>query len=270
MIIFKNVIFKYEKEKIILNDINLEIIPGDFVAIIGSIGSGKTTLIKHINGLLIPNTGDVLVDGLSVKDKDNILKIRKRIGLVFQNPESGIVASTVEEDVAFGPENIGVEPDEIKKRVMNSLNIVGMEKYSQRPTHMLSGGQKQRVALAGALAMESKYFVLDEATSMLDPKGQLDLLKLLKKINERYKKTIILITHKMEEAAQAKRLIVLDSGKIYFDGKTKDFFSHKNKVQKIGLELPVVTQMGFNLEERGLKINNPVFCEDELVENICY
>jgi energy-coupling factor transport system ATP-binding protein len=270
MIIFKDVIFKYEKEKIILNNINLKIIPGEFIAVIGSVGSGKTTLAKHINGLLIPDNGKVIVDGLCTGDKRNILEIRSKIGFVFQNPESSIAASTVEEDIAFGPENLGIAPDEIQERVKNALKDVGMQIYAQRPTYMLSGGQKQRTALAGALAMESKYFVLDEAASMLDPKGKTDLMKLLKKINEKYKKTIIFVTHKMEEAVQAKRLIALKSGEIIFDGETKNFFSQKDYLQKIGFELPIVTQIGFNLEMRGIKINNPVLTEKELVDKICY
>ena len=224
MIECRNLIFKYtagenQEEKIAINDVNLQIKEGEFIAILGHNGSGKSTMAKHMNALLIPTEGKMLVNEMDTSDMNNLWNIRETAGMVFQNPDNQLVATIVEEDVAFGPENLGVEPEEIRKRVDESLKRVGMYEYKKHAPHLLSGGQKQRIAIAGILAMKPKCIVFDEPTAMLDPSGRKEVLDTIKDLNKNYGITIILITHYMDEAAKADRIVVMDKGKLILEGK---------------------------------------------------
>ncbi|WP_036728131.1 energy-coupling factor transporter ATPase [Peptoniphilus mikwangii] len=271
MIEIKNVSFKYdetENSEYIIENLNLNIEKGEFVAILGHNGSGKSTLAKLINGLLLPSDGDVFVDGMNTKDDENLWKIRSLAGMVFQNPDNQLVATVVEEDVAFGPENLGVPSDEIKKRVDFSLEAVGMNDYRKNAPHMLSGGQKQRVAIAGILAMTPDYIILDEPTAMLDPVGRKEVMETILMLNKTQNKTIVLITHYMDEAAKSDRLIVMEKGKVVLDGTPKKVFSNVNEVKKIGLDVPQVTELAWELKNSGFDINNEILSIDELVGEI--
>lgn len=230
MIEVSNVFYGYKKhedldEHIALKGVNLDVKQGEFLVIIGHNGSGKSTLAKHFNAIYIPKEGDVIVDGINTKDEDRIWDIRQSAGMVFQNPDNQIVATIVEEDVAFGPENIGIEPQEIQRRVQFALKAVNMEEYTKHAPHLLSGGQKQRVAIAGILAMKPKCIILDEPTAMLDPSGRKEVLDTIKKLNKEEGITIILITHFMEEAIDADRVVVMDNGKFILEGTPREVFS---------------------------------------------
>lgn len=252
-----------------LDKVNLVIEEGEFLTIIGANGSGKSTLARHLNGLLLPSSGEVLVDEMNTKEEDQIWKIRQAVGMVFQNPDNQIVAAVVEEDVAFGPENIGLSSQEISKRVNQSLKIVGMERWKQHPPHLLSGGQKQRVAIAGALALGSKYLVLDEPTAMLDPVGRKEVLTTIKQLNKEKGLTVILITHHMQEAVEADRVIVMEKGKIVLEGKPKEIFIQVDKLNSLGLDVPPLTELAFYLRQGGLDIPLDLFSIDEMVEYLC-
>ena len=267
MIEIKNLNFKYNEtdEKLILKDLNLNIESGDFVAILGHNGSGKSTLAKLLNGLLQPTSGDVIVDGLNTKNEETIWQLRSNTGMVFQNPDNQIVATIVEEDVAFGPENLGIETEEIRKRVDQALKSVGMSEYARRAPHMLSGGQKQRIAIAGILAISPKYIILDEPTAMLDPVGRKEVMSTIEYLNKEEKKTIILITHYMDEAARANRLVVMEKGQIVIDEKPREVFSHVDKIKEIGLDVPQVTELAWELNKEGFDINTKILNTDELV-----
>lgn len=267
MIEIKNLNFKYNEtdEKFILKDLNLNIESGDFVAILGHNGSGKSTLAKLLNGLLQPTSGDVIVDGLNTKNEETIWQLRSNTGMVFQNPDNQIVATIVEEDVAFGPENLGIETTEIRKRVDQALKAVGMSEYARRAPHMLSGGQKQRIAIAGILAISPKYIILDEPTAMLDPVGRKEVMSTIEYLNKEEKKTIILITHYMDEAARANRLIVMEKGQVLIDEKPREVFSHVDKIKEIGLDVPQVTELAWELNKEGFDINTKILNTDELV-----
>ena len=267
MIEIKNLNFKYNEtdEKLILKDLNLNIESGDFVAILGHNGSGKSTLAKLLNGLLQPTSGDVVVDGLNTKNEETIWQLRSNTGMVFQNPDNQIVATIVEEDVAFGPENLGIETKEIRKRVDQALKSVGMSEYARRAPHMLSGGQKQRIAIAGILAISPKYIILDEPTAMLDPVGRKEVMSTIEYLNKEEKKTIILITHYMDEAARANRLVVMEKGQILIDEKPREVFSHVDKIKEIGLDVPQVTELAWELNKEGFDINTKILNTDELV-----
>lgn len=267
MIEIKNLNFKYNEtdEKLILKDLNLNIESGDFVAILGHNGSGKSTLAKLLNGLLQPTSGDVIVDGLNTKNEETIWQLRSNTGMVFQNPDNQIVATIVEEDVAFGPENLGIETTEIRKRVDQALKAVGMSEYARRAPHMLSGGQKQRIAIAGILAISPKYIILDEPTAMLDPVGRKEVMSTIEYLNKEEKKTIILITHYMDEAARANRLIVMEKGQVLIDEKPREVFSHVDKIKEIGLDVPQVTELAWELNKEGFDINTKILNTDELV-----
>lgn len=267
MIEIKNLNFKYNEtdEKLILKDLNLNIESGDFVAILGHNGSGKSTLAKLLNGLLQPTSGDVVVDGLNTKNEETIWQLRSNTGMVFQNPDNQIVATIVEEDVAFGPENLGIETKEIRKRVDQALKSVGMSEYARRAPHMLSGGQKQRIAIAGILAISPKYIILDEPTAMLDPVGRKEVMRTIEYLNKEEKKTIILITHYMDEAARANRLVVMEKGQILIDEKPREVFSHVDKIKEIGLDVPQVTELAWELNKEGFDINTKILNTDELV-----
>lgn len=238
-----------------LENVSTSISKGDFVVILGRNGSGKSTFARLLNALLIPQKGKVIVLGKDTSDEENLWDIRSRAGMVFQNPDNQIIATTVEEDVAFGPENLGVEPAEIRKRVDEALETVGISEYKKNAPHMLSGGQKQRVAIAGILAMRPECIILDEATSMLDPIGRKEVINVLKKLNSEENITIIHITHHMDEAAIAKRLIIIDDGKIVLDGTPKEVFNNVEKVKNLGLDVPQVTELMYCLREYGIYVD---------------
>ena len=274
MISIKNLSFKYDYEEEnaiqILKDIDLEINEGEFVALLGHNGSGKSTLAKLINGLLIPGQGDVLVDGMNTKNEEEIWDIRRTAGMVFQNPDNQLVATIVEDEVAFGPENLGIEPAEIRKRVDKALEDVGMTDYKKNAPHLLSGGQKQRVAIAGILAMSPKYIILDEPTAMLDPSGRREVIDTLVKLNKEENKTIILITHYMEEAAISDRVVVMEDGNIVLSGNPREVFSHVDEIKKLGLDVPQVTELAHELKKDGLEISTEVLNIQEMVKEICH
>ena len=274
MISIKNLSFKYDYEdenaKQILKDIDLEIKEGEFLALLGHNGSGKSTLAKLINGLLIPGEGDVLVDGMNTKNEEEIWDIRRNAGMVFQNPDNQLVATIVEDEVAFGPENLGIEPAEIRKRVDKALEDVGMSDYKKNAPHLLSGGQKQRVAIAGILAMSPKYIILDEPTAMLDPSGRREVIDTLVKLNKEENKTIILITHYMEEAAISDRVVVMEDGNIVISGKPREVFSQVEEIKKLGLDVPQVTELAHELKKDGIEISTEVLNIEEMVKEICH
>lgn len=232
-----------------LKNINLEIHEGSFVAILGHNGSGKSTLAKLMNMILIPTEGKIFIDNIDTSDENNTNEVRRVAGMVFQNPDNQLVATIVEEDVAFGPENLGIEPPEIRKRVDEALETVGMTEYKLHAPHKLSGGQKQRIAIAGVIAMSPKLIILDESTAMLDPAGRKEVLNTIKNLNEEKKMTVILITHYMNEAVIADRVIVLNKGEIYMDGSPKEVFSQFDKIKKAGLDAPQVTELMHMLRE---------------------
>jgi len=254
----ENLVFSYPDEPEghppVLRGIDLEIETGSFVAILGHNGSGKSTLAKHINALLTPTEGKMWVDGLDTSDPDNLLEVRGRVGMVFQNPDNQIVASVVEEDVAFGPENLGVPPDEIRQRVDGALRMVGMYELREHSPHLLSGGQKQRVAIAGVIAMMPKCIVLDEATAMLDPSGRKETVDTIRSLNEDYDITVVLITHHMDEAAQAQRLIVMSEGRIIDDGPPRQVFQHVDQLRQAGLDVPETVSLLYELRKSGLDV----------------
>lgn len=250
-----------------LKNVSLAIDKGEFVALAGMNGSGKSTLAKLLNGLFIPTEGEVLIDGLSTADEENTFEIRKRAGMVFQNPDNQTVATIIEDDVAFGPENIGVPREEIVKRVDSALEAVGMSEFKKRTASKLSGGQKQRVAIAGVLAMKPDILILDESTSMLDPNGRKEIMDIARKLNGEGI-TVINITHNMDEAVLADRIIVLRKGRIAMDGTPKEVFS-SGQLEACGLTLPPVTQLSRALTERGFEFDGVITTEDELTEGIC-
>ena len=249
-----------------LDQIDLQIEPGDFVAVIGANGSGKSTLARHFNALLLPTEGIVKVHGLDTLAEENLWKIRQNTGMVFQNPDNQIVAAVVEEDVAFGPENIGVPTEELGKRVEDALRAVDMLDYREHAPHLLSGGQKQRVAIAGTLALGSNCIVLDEPTAMLDPKGRKEILAIMRKLNREQHITVVYITHFMTEAIQADRVIVMSEGKIEFQGTPKEVFSRVDELEKLGLEAPLAAKFAFELRKSGARIPQGIITNEELVE----
>lgn len=255
--------------KIAVNNIGLKVKKGEFLVVLGRNGSGKSTLAKHLNALLLPSGGKVFVDGLDTANADQVWNIRNKAGMVFQNPDNQIVATIVEEDVAFGPENLGIEPKEIRTRVDEALKTVDMEEYKRHAPHLLSGGQKQRIAIAGILAMRPECIVFDEPTAMLDPIGRREVINTIKDINKKFGITIILITHFMEEAAEADRLIVMEEGKIIMEGLPREIFSQVPVMKKIGLDVPQVTELAFELQKSGVKIDTDILTIDELVKVLC-
>ncbi len=269
-IVFKNVSFSYKKEAgYVLKDINLKINKGEFVSIVGPNGSGKSTFGRLINAIYIPQKGDVFISELNTKDTSQLWNIRRKVGMVFQNPDNQIVASIVENDVAFGLENLGFPSEVIRNRVNEALSIVGLLEFRHREPHYLSGGQKQRLAIAGILAMEPEYIILDEPTSMLDPKGKREVLNLIKKLNKENKITIILITQDMEEVLLTDRSIALLDGTIEFDGDSKDLLSDFDKLNKLSLSPTKIGFLVHLLRRDGLKIPNKIFKREELVECLC-
>ena len=252
-----------------VDDVNLDIREGQFIAILGHNGSGKSTLAKHINALLVPTEGTLWVDSMDTSSEENLWKIRQRAGMVFQNPDNQIIGSVVEEDVGFGPENIGVPTDEIWKRVDRSLEAVGMVAYRHHSPNKLSGGQKQRVAIAGVMAMRTKCIVLDEPTAMLDPNGRKDVLKAVRELNEKEGVTVILITHYMEEVVFADHVYVMDSGHVVMSGVPREIFSQVDTLKKYGLDVPQVTLLAYELKKAGLRIPDGILTIEELVSALC-
>ena len=274
MIECRNLVFKYtasenQEEKIAINDVNLQITEGEFIAILGHNGSGKSTMAKHMNALLIPTDGKMLVNKMDTSDMNNLWNIRETAGMVFQNPDNQLVATIVEEDVAFGPENLGVPPEEIRKRVDKALERVGMSEYKRHAPHLLSGGQKQRIAIAGILAMQPKCIIFDEPTAMLDPSGRKEVLDTIIDLNRNYGITVILITHYMDEAAKADRIVVMDKGKLILDGKPRDVFANVEKMKNIGLDVPQVTELSYELQKVGINIDTRILDVNEMVNAIC-
>ena len=261
----KDLVYRYSKEQgddnlcPAIDHVSIEIKRGEYIAIVGSNGSGKSTLARCLNGLLLPTEGEILVDGMDTNDDDLIWDIRKKIGMVFQNPDNQIVSSMVEDEVAFGPENIGIENPELRKRVDNALKSVGMYEYRNREAHKLSGGQKQRIAIAGAVAMRPDCIVFDEPTAMLDPKGRSQVMKVIRELNDQGI-TIILITHFMEEVAEADRVLVMKSGKLLADSVPEDVFADTNLIESAGLEIPAAVLLRNELIENGISLSHEVSC----------
>ena len=264
----ENVSYTYDKVHKAVSGVNFTAEKGEYIAIIGHNGSGKSTLTKLLNGLLVPETGTVTVDGFSSSEKKNLFEIRKRVGVVFQNPDNQLVASIVEDDVAFGPENLGLPREEIAKRIDFALSFVGMEEFRKRTPSRLSGGQKQRIAIAGVLALLPEVLVLDESTAMLDPQGRKEVLEVVKKLNEEKGVTVIAITHYMEEVVDADRVIVMDKGKIVMEGTPKEIFARRKDLNLIGLETPLPTRIKDKLSDKGIVLGD-CLTRAELLEGVC-
>ncbi len=280
MVEAKNVSYEYtkvvevqgqntERKLMALDNINIDIEKGSFVAVLGHNGSGKSTFAKHLNALVTPSEGTIFVDGMDTKNDELVWKIRQNTGMVFQNPDNQLVATIVEEDVAFGPENLGIEPSEIRKRVDESLKMVGMDGFQKDTPSKLSGGQKQRIAIAGILAMKPQCIVLDEPTAMLDPQGRQDVMETIHKLNKENGITIILITHYMDEAVSADKVYVIDDGKMVMQGTPREIFSQVDKMKYYGLDVPQVTETAYNLRKMGIDIPQDILTVDEMVGAIC-
>ena len=267
----EKVSFRYEEEdttRLVLKEVSLEIPAGQFLAILGHNGSGKSTLAKHFNAILLPMGGRVLVEGMDTREEEHLYDIRQRVGMVFQNPDNQIVATIVEEDVAFALENNGVEPAEIRRRVDEALKAVGMYEYREHAPHLLSGGQKQRVAIAGIIAMRPRCIVLDEPTAMLDPKGRREVLATIHRLNKEEGITVALITHYMDEAAQADRVVVMDEGVILLDGSPRQVFSQVETLKNVGLDVPQTTELVHELRAAGWKLRPDIIGEEECIREI--
>lgn len=265
----EDLVYKYtdeEKETIALNGIDLKITQGEYVAILGHNGSGKSTLARHLNGLVKPSQGRVLIAGMDTRDDEKIWDIRKTCGMVFQNPDNQIVTTLVEDEIAFGPENLGLRREEIRERVDMAIDAVAMRDYLHKAPSSLSGGQKQRVAIASVLAMKPEIIVFDESTAMLDPEGRKDILSTMDYLNTKENMTIINITHHMDEAIRAKRIIVIEKGKIVLEGTAKEVFGQADLVKSLGLDLPQVTELANSLVEEGFDLAKGIISMDELVE----
>lgn len=262
--------FKYKGQSedvpFILDGVNLSVGEGEFVAVLGRNGSGKSTLAKQFCALLLPSGGHVYIDGLDTSDIGKLEQIRRTLGIIFQNPENQLVSSIVEEDVAFGPENLNLPSQEIRERVEEALKIVEMDGYQRHATHKLSGGQKQRIAIAGVIALRPKYLVLDEPTSMLDPKGRADVMRTIRRLNEESGITVVLITHYMEEAASAGRVVIMEEGRILTDGKPKEVFSQVELMKSVHLAVPQVTELVYRLRKAGIELPADITEVDECVE----
>lgn len=276
LIKFDNVTFAYtsadEEDDVVttpvLVDFSLEIPKGQFIAILGHNGSGKSTAAKMMNSLLVPQSGSVTVDGIPTDDENRVIDIRRKVGMVFQNPDNQLVATIVEDDVAFGPENLGVPPEEIRRRVDSALKAVGMYEFKDREPHKLSGGQKQRVAIAGIIAMQTDCIVMDEPTAMLDPRGRKEVMQTIKMLKEDLGITVVLITHYMDEAVQADRVVVMNDGKIELDGKPREVFSNVELIKNLGLDVPQATELAYRLNKLGYGIDYNVLNEEECAEAI--
>lgn len=269
----ENLVFDYVKSEDghtvrAIDDVSFTVERGSFTAVIGQNGSGKSTLAKNINGLLMPTSGRVYVDGLSTSDESNIWDIRQKVAMVFQNPDNQIVSSIVEDDVAFGPENLGIDPGEIRTRVDDALADVEMFEYRKKAPHLLSGGQKQRVAIAGAVAMEPECIIFDEPTAMLDPKGRKEVLEVIRRLNAK-NITVLLITHFMSEAAQADKIIVMEDGKVRMAGTPGEIFSRAQELKELSLGVPPAVELAIKLRERNIDIPEGILDIDDMVEYLC-
>lgn len=258
-----------EKAHRAIDELDLDVRKGEFVAIIGHNGSGKSTLSKNLNAILYPTHGDIIIDGMNTKDEENLWNIRQKAGMVFQNPDNQIVATIVEEDVAFGCENLGINPVEIRDRVDAALKSVDMYDLRERQPHLLSGGQKQRVAIAGIIAMRPDCIIFDEATAMLDPSGRQEVMNTIKRLNKENNITVLLITHFMEEAVEADRVIVMEKGRKVIEGTPKDVFSNVSELKKIGLDVPYMTELSQLLNKDGIDISKDILTVDEMVGELC-
>ena len=258
-----------ESKKRAVDHVNLHIRPGKFIAVLGHNGSGKSTLAKHINAILMPAEGTLWVDGMDTKEEGKLWSIRQEAGMVFQNPDNQIIGTVVEEDVGFGPENLGVPTDEIWRRVEESLGAVGMLKYRHHSPNRLSGGQKQRVAIAGVMAMHPRCIVLDEPTAMLDPHGRASVIQTARKLNREEGITIILITHYMEEVVEADHIFVMDQGKIVMQGDPRTIFSRVEELKRLRLDVPQATLLAFELQKRGIPLPDGILSNEELVDSLC-
>ncbi|MBP6143422.1 MAG: energy-coupling factor transporter ATPase [Proteocatella sp.] len=268
----ENLVFRYDDEIITKNavdDVSLNIEEGEFVVIIGHNGSGKSTLAKHFNGIFYPTQGDVYIKGMNTKDDSLIWEIRQKAGMVFQNPDNQIVATIVEEDVAFGPENLGIEKSIIRKRVDEALALVNMTEFAKKQPHNLSGGQKQRVAIAGIIAMRPDCIIFDEPTAMLDPSGRKEVVDTILKLNKEEGKTIIHITHFMDEATNADRVIVMDEGKITMQGKPREIFARVEELNALGLDVPQMTELSYELGLEGVRLRDDILTVEEMVDELC-
>lgn len=267
----KNVTFEYsdgDRKKTVIENFDISFERGSFTVILGHNGSGKSTLAKLLNGLYKPDKGDVFVDGINTRDENNEIEIRRKVGMVFQNPDNQLVASIVEEDVAFGPENLGLAPEEIRARVDNALKTVGMYEFRESTPHRLSGGQKQRIAIAGIIAMEPRCIVLDEPTAMLDPKGRAEIISTIERLNKEKGITVILITHFMEEAENADRVVVMNKGSIIADATPEIIFNDIFMLKSVGLDVPQTTELLYRLKQNGMNINTDVISIEETADEI--
>lgn len=267
-----NLIFEYTSDETTyraIDDFNLDIKKGEFVSIIGHNGSGKSTLSKNLNAILVPTSGDINIKGMNTKDEKYLWDIRQTAGMVFQNPDNQIVATIVEEDVAFGCENLAIDPQEIRLRVDEALKNVDMYDLRERQPHLLSGGQKQRVAIAGIIAMRPECIIFDEATAMLDPSGRQEVMNTIKRLNKEYNITVLHITHFMEEAVEADRVIVMEKGKLALEGTPREVFSNVTRLKEIGLDVPYMTELAHLLKKDGLDIRDNILTVDEMVGELC-
>lgn len=269
----ENVSFEYKKDggensKKALRNIDLQIEKGSFTAILGKNGSGKSTLAKNLNGLLLPTEGRVLVNGYDTSDDEHIWDVRQSAGMVFQNPDNQLVSAIVEDDVAFGPENLGIDPREIRKRVDKALADVNMGPYRGKSPHLLSGGQKQRIAIAGVVAMKPKCIIFDEPTAMLDPKGRSEIMRIIKELNEEGI-TVVLITHFMEEAVHADRVIIMNEGEVFLDGSPEEVFSRGEQVRSVNLDVPLAVELAAKLRLKGITVPENIIGMEEMVEYLC-
>lgn len=277
MVKAKDVVFEYirrdeegniEEIKRAVDQVSLEIHPGEFIAILGHNGSGKSTFAKHLNGLLLPTEGSIYIDGKDTKDKDKLWEIRQTTGMVFQNPDNQLISNVVEEDVGFGPENLGVPTKNIWERVERCLKAVDMFAYRKKSPNRLSGGQKQRVAIAGVMAMQTKCIVLDEPTAMLDPIARQEVLETIHHLNKKEKITVILITHYMEEVVDADRIFVMDQGQVVMSGGPSEIFRQVEKLKELHLTVPQVTELAYELRKQGIPLPDPILTEQEFTEHM--
>ncbi len=269
----QNVTFEYTREEgsepvTAMKNVSFEIETGTFTAIIGKNGSGKSTLAKNLNGLLIPTSGDIIVGGYNTKDDAHIWDIRQTAGMVFQNPDNQLVSAIVEDDVAFGPENLGIEPKEIRRRVDKALEAVNMGQFKKKAPHLLSGGQKQRIAIAGVVAMKPRCIIFDEPTAMLDPKGRKEIMAIIDELHSEGI-TVVLITHFMEEAVRADRVIIMNEGSILLDGTPAEVFSHGELMKSVNLDVPPIVELADKLREAGVNVPDEIITEEEMVEFLC-
>ena len=267
-----NLTYEYtDGERVVkaIDEVTLDVHEGEFLVVIGHNGSGKSTLAKHLNAILLPTSGKVYVDGLDTSVLENTFDIRQTAGMVFQNPDNQIVATVVEEDVAFGPENLGIEPKEIRKRVDEALANVGMSEFAKKAPHLLSGGQKQRIAIAGIIAMKPRCIIMDEPTAMLDPRGRKEVMDTVYRLNKEDKITVIHITHFMEEAVNADRVCVMEDGKLIMQGKPREIFKQVDKLKKLGLDVPQMTELAYELRNESIDIEDDILTVEEMVNRLC-